>query len=320
MRTLVLRLAALATISLAAQPALADDWTITRLRGEVLQLVDSQWLPLKRNDVVSDDRRIRTTNNGYATLVRGNETLEIGPSTQIRIVDEGGAKPYTTVLQSWGTVGVEAEVRNVEHFAVRNQYLAAVVKGTQFSVSAKSTGGDVDVERGHVSVGGSMESTLVSAGQAAHVQEDGTISVSGEGTLPAVVEKGGKSKADAVTDPDAALTAAAARLELAKATGDLKAIEAAQRAADKAEADAARAAEKAAKDAEKAAEEARKAAVKAAKDAEKNGTSGKGGGDHGDNHSGKGDDDHSGKGVGDDDGDDHSGKGSDGDTGGKGKH
>jgi hypothetical protein len=287
-RNLVLRLAALATISLAAQTASADNWTITRLRGEVMQLVDGEWLPLKRADVVPDDRRIRTTNNGHATLVRGNETLELGPSTQIRIIDEGGGRPYTTVLQSWGTVDVQAEVRNVEHFAVRNQYLAAVVKGTRFSVSATSRGGAVDVERGSVSVGGSEQSTVVSAGQNAQVHEDGSISVSGEGTLPAVVEKNGKSG----TSASDAVAAAAAELERAKAAGDLEAIKAARDALK----DAAKAAEDARKAAEKAADEARKAAEKAVKDAGKNDPSDKGG-DNGDN----------------------SGKGKPDDTGGKGK-
>jgi hypothetical protein len=316
-RNLVPRLAALVTISLAAQAALADDWTITRLRGAVVQLVEGEWLPLKRADIVPDDRRIKTTNNGYATLVRGNETLELGPSTQIRIIDEGGgSRPYTTVLQSWGTVDVQAEVRNVEHFAVRNQYLAAVVKGTRFSVSATSGGGAVDVEQGRVSVGGSEQSTVVSAGQNAQVHQDGSISVSGQGALPATVEKSGKS-GTAVSD---AVAAAAAELERAKAAGDLaaikvakdalndaaKAAEDAEKVTDKDEKDATKAAEDARKAAEKAAEDARKAAEKAAKDAEKNVNSGDDGED-------------SGKGGGDDVGG-NSGKGKPDDTDGKGKH
>lgn len=248
MRILTLRIAALAALSLSTQAALADDWNVTRLRGEVMQFVDRAWLPLERNDVVPDDRRIRTSNNGHATLVRGHETLELGPSTQIRIIDEGSGKPYTTVLQSWGTVSIEAEVRNVEHFAVRNQYLAAVVKGTRFTVAAKSSGGGVDVDRGRVSVSGAEAATVVAAGQQASVDADGSLSVSGDGILPAVVATTGKPGYDAAAEATAAADAA---LEAAKAKSALRAIEAAEKAAAKAAADAGKAAEKAAKDADK---------------------------------------------------------------------
>ena len=268
MRTNLL-LATLLASTLFAGGALADDWTVTRLRGAVLHQVDGAWLPLGRNDVVPDDRRIKTTNNGYVTLARGDETLELGPSTQIRIIDEGGRKPYTTVVQSWGTVAVEAEVRNVEHFAVTNRYLAAVVKGTRFVVGATSAGGSVDVERGRVSVGSPEGSaTVVSAGQAANVKEGGTIEVSGDGVLPVVTSASNRS---AVAD-------AAADLAAANASGDAAAIAAAKQALrdatgkadDKAAAEAARAAEKAAREQAKADEAARRAAEKAARDAENN--------------------------------------------------
>jgi hypothetical protein len=247
-------------------------------------------LPLNRADIVPDDRRIKTTNNGHVTLVRGNETLELGPSTQIRIIDEGGARPYTTMLQSWGTVAVEAEVREVEHFAVQNQYLAAVVKGTRFEVSAKSSGASVDVERGRVSVGDSETSTVVTAGQRASVTDDGKMTVSGKGVLPPVVFKG-DDRGPRAKDVTAGVAVAVANLEQAKATGDAAAIIAAQVAledaasdavelakvaakgddkeAAKAAADAAKAAEKAAKDAAKAAEKATKDQVKANQDAAK---------------------------------------------------
>jgi hypothetical protein len=270
--------------------AFADDWNVTRLRGEVMQLVDGEWLPLNRADIVPDDRRIKTTNNGHVTLVRGNETLELGPSTQVRIIDQGGAKPYTTVLQSWGTVAVEAEVRQVEHFAVQNQYLAAVVKGTRFEVSAKSSGASVDVERGRVSVGDAEASTVVTAGQRVSVAHDGTLKVSGKGVLPPVVRRGDEG-GSREKDIASTVAGAVANLEQAKAAGDAEAITAAQAAlqdaaaeavrlaevavkgddkeAAKAAADAAKAAEKAAKDAEKAAEKAAKDEAKADQDAAK---------------------------------------------------
>jgi hypothetical protein len=44
------------------------------------------------------------------------------------------------------------EKRNVKHFEVETPYLAAVVKGTQFSVTVSATGTRVDVRRGQVEV------------------------------------------------------------------------------------------------------------------------------------------------------------------------
>lgn len=115
--------------------AIADDWVATKLRGTVLQFVDRQWQPLKRGDIVPDSRFVRTAPNGMVELTRGAETVSLDPNSQVRIFDKGGAKPYTTFKQDFGIVSVEAEVRDVQHFAVVTPFLAAVVKGTRFVVA-----------------------------------------------------------------------------------------------------------------------------------------------------------------------------------------
>ena len=291
----VLRLAALIALALFAGQSIADEWNVVRLRGTVLQLVDGNWQPLARGSIVPDSRVLRTRSNGHATLTRGNEMIELAPNTQIQIYDEGGKKPFTTIVEHFGTVAIEAEVRNVRHFAVKNQYLAAVVKGTRFTVSATRSGGSVEVQRGHVEVDSSTDrsTTLLSVGQKAKVPKTGAMKVSGKGTLPAIVKKGGKSsqRVDSVAKATAAVSKAMADLEHAKAAGDVVAIEAAQEALEgaaedaavvakvaaksddkataKAAEDVAKVAEKAAKDAEKAAENAAKGDAKAAEDAAK---------------------------------------------------
>src|SRR3569623_1578415 len=139
---------ALAATSMAA----ADDWTANRLRGQVLQLVNNQWVPLQRGEVVPDTRYVATLANGHVELTRGNETVVLDPNSRIRIFDKGGAKPFTIVKQDFGTVAVEAEVQQVQHFAVQTPYMAAVVKGTRFTVTSGKTGARVEVRRGHVQV------------------------------------------------------------------------------------------------------------------------------------------------------------------------
>lgn len=175
MSSFLLRALVLGASLLVAGNVLADDWQADKLRGRVLQLVDGQWQPLVRGDVVSDDRVIRTLASGYVEFTRGGETVNLGPNTQIQIHDEGGVKPFTTVQQYFGVVSVEAEVENVQHFAVQTPFLAAVVKGTKFIVTSGDEGAQVEVDRGHVAVTdySTHDKTTISVGERASVRKDG---------------------------------------------------------------------------------------------------------------------------------------------------
>jgi hypothetical protein len=159
-------IAALALLG-SAGLAFADDWTVTKARGAVQQLVEGAWQPLLRGDVVRDARLLRTQDGARAELVRGTETIEIGPATQIRIEDRGGQRPFTTVQEYFGDVAVDADVRNVRHFAVQTPFVAAVVKGTHFEVVSGPASSTVSVQRGKVWVGetASNRAVIVVAGQ-----------------------------------------------------------------------------------------------------------------------------------------------------------
>lgn len=183
---------ALAMMLAMVSVAQADDWAANKLRGPVMQLVDGQWQQLKRGMVVPDDRAVRTMAAGYVTFTRGQETVELGPNTQIRIFDKAGKKPFTTIKQEFGSVSIEAEVRNVQHFAVDTPFLAAVVKGTRFTVVSGKTNSTVTVRRGHVAVENlkNKSHVLLAVGQSASVDDVKTnsIVVSGSGKLPAVLD------------------------------------------------------------------------------------------------------------------------------------
>jgi hypothetical protein len=146
--------------------AAADEWVAERLRGGVFVYVGETWVQLGRGDVVPDDRVIRTQNNGRVTFVRDAEVIEVGPNSQIQIMDKSGRR-YTTVRQFYGTVEIEAEVQNVQHFGVRTPYLAAVVKGTKFAVSSDNDSSEVEVSRGQVAVENfaTDQTVLLTAGQ-----------------------------------------------------------------------------------------------------------------------------------------------------------
>ena len=185
-------------------PAVADDWVAVKLRGTVSQFVDQQWQPLKRGDVVPDARFIRTALNGVVQFSRGGETIDLQPNTQIQIFDRHGAKPFTTVNQSFGTVAIEANVENVQHFSVQTPFLAAVVKGTKFVVTSGRTASRVKVNRGHVLVEDNHDQSHVtlSVGQSASVDTTraaGNIVVSGTGQLPVVLNQNEVPVADSDT-------------------------------------------------------------------------------------------------------------------------
>jgi hypothetical protein len=196
---MTVRLAILALLSapLLSTAAYADDWTAIQLRGSVQELVSGAWKPLHRGDVVPDSRTIRTSANGRVTFTRGKETLELSPNTQIEIYDRGGVLPFTTVKEAFGSVSVEAEVRNVQHFSVETPYLAAVVKGTRFTVSAGKNTGSVTVSRGQVAVENKINDSHVTilVGQSAKVDLKKTgdsLVVAGPGKLPDVIGANGK--------------------------------------------------------------------------------------------------------------------------------
>ena len=250
MPTMLKSLLVAALLSGAAVPVLADDWRATRLRGVVLELVNGDWRQLSRGDVVPDDRVVRTLRTGRVTFERGGERIDLGADTQVQIFDRSG-KPFTTVKQYFGSVGIEANARNVEHFSVQTPHLSAVVKGTRFTVRSDRDGAEVEVERGRVAVrdADSRQSTLISAGQSAQSGQGTPLLVSGAGSLPVVFDAKGKPvRASAAGEAKAA--AAEAYAAVLAAGGSVKqaqkAAKAAEKAAEKSERAVAKAAEKAA--------------------------------------------------------------------------
>jgi hypothetical protein len=176
-------LAAAAIFGLAlglAAPALAGDWVALKLRGKVLQLIDGQWQPLRRGDVIPDDRMIRTLVNGRVTFTRDDQTIDLGANTAAQILDFDHDRK-TTVWEHFGTVAIEANVETTEHFSVQTKYLAAVVKGTKFVVKADDDHSTVEVLRGKVRVkdSGDGESTMVLAGQQATVSPGQDMALTG---------------------------------------------------------------------------------------------------------------------------------------------
>ncbi len=211
-----LTLAVFALAVFSSVPAFADQWEVMKLRGTVQVLTAGIWSDLKRGDMVPDDQTVRTLSDGRVDLQRDQEVISLGADTQVQVHDKTRVR-YTTVQQDFGSVEVDAQVENVQHFEVDTQFLAAVVKGTHFVVTADNAGASVTVDRGMVAVeaAASHQSTTLSVGQTASIHAGSDFQLSGAGPLPQILNADGKPVAAA---NDA--SASGNTLQLASAASD----------------------------------------------------------------------------------------------------
>jgi hypothetical protein len=212
----------LLTYQVPGASAAGRSWQVSKASGEV-------WvtnLGVQRASVTSETTiragdQIMTGQSGRVLLVRGEETILISPNTVIAISDKTADGMTTTIVQRAGSILLEVEKRNVKHFEVDTPYLAAVVKGTKFSVSLDDAGSHVEVFRGQVEVSShkSGEVAQVMPGQAAMVSAKGSsnMSLSGSGSFQPI-EKGAPRGVSvmAMTVPPGGLAPEGAQPEPAK--------------------------------------------------------------------------------------------------------
>jgi hypothetical protein len=180
-------------VSLFGSPAGAEDlaWRVTKSSGDVMVTdVGAQPASLSEGALVRPGAGVRTGPNGRALLKRGENTMLIAPNSMVSIPADRSEGLSTTILQQAGSILLNVEKRDVQHFQVETPYLAAVVKGTEFRVSVSDSKAHVDVLRGMVEVSDfrSGQFALVRAEQTASVTPDGPVglSLSGAGQLPPI--------------------------------------------------------------------------------------------------------------------------------------
>ena len=124
--------------------AMAQDaaWHVGKSSGEVwIAASGVQPVSLSADADLKPGDNIRTGRNGRVLLERGEETILISPNSAIAIPTKAKDGLSTTIIEQAGSILLEVEKRNVQHFEVDTPYLAAVVKGTQFSVTVLAGGG-----------------------------------------------------------------------------------------------------------------------------------------------------------------------------------
>ena len=173
------RVVTLAMLLIGSSSALAADdgvWSVSKSSGEVwITTTGAAPASLTQEDTLKPGDAIRTGRSGRVLLVRGEETMLVAPNSVVGLPTEKKDGLSTTILQQAGSILLEVEKRNVKHFEVETPYLAAVVKGTQFSVTVNAGSTRVDVSRGQVEVADfkSGQIAQVMPGQAATSFADG---------------------------------------------------------------------------------------------------------------------------------------------------
>ncbi|HEY0014405.1 MAG TPA: FecR family protein [Allosphingosinicella sp.] len=145
----------LALLLLSSQPALAQvpAWIVGDVGGAAELRRNGSVQPLRRGLRLQPGDTVETGANGRASLARGREFIVVSPRTRITIPtaaqQQGG---MTQIIQHIGRATFNIERRSTPHFGVRTPHLAALVRGTVFTVTVDGQGCRVAVSEGRVEV------------------------------------------------------------------------------------------------------------------------------------------------------------------------
>jgi FecR protein len=140
-----------------ATPAFAKDaagkWIVSQRSGDV-RVVHRGLQPasVKANTSLSPGDVVMTGATGRATLARGADYIVVAPRSELRLPAEAQPGGFTRVVQRLGTMLFKVKHTGVPHFAVDTPMLAAVVKGTTFTVIVDKDRSAVQVIEGAVQV------------------------------------------------------------------------------------------------------------------------------------------------------------------------
>lgn len=142
---------ALALVVTTVHGHAASVWQVEMMSGEAYILSENaQPVALTPGGVVAAGGVIETGPDGRVVLSRGSESIVVSPNSSIAVSPESDSGIMTRILQRAGTVLLQVEKQDRQHFEVETPYLAAVVKGTKFTVSVDAEGAAVHVMEGVV--------------------------------------------------------------------------------------------------------------------------------------------------------------------------
>lgn len=180
------------TVFLAAVGAtcsFAGEWTVERVSGKVWTVSWNETRQqLKADMKLPRGATVVTSSNGRTRISNGRSVMTLAPNSVASVEQRGWFVSRTRVAQRAGKITFDVEKRQRPHFKIETPYLAAVVKGTTFTVTVTRSRASVDVKGGLVGVTDlqSGQTADVGAGQRASSTAQGHGLTTGGKTAPAV--------------------------------------------------------------------------------------------------------------------------------------
>ena len=178
--------AALCIVTPAGQRAAAQErtpWIVLTSQGQVAQhKADGTEIPAVPGATLAEDTPIKTGADGALVLGHGNDRVTVSANSAFSIPRDADPATSPSILQTLGTLLFKVEHTPGRRFEIQAPYLAAVVKGTVFTVTVSETGNSVHVAEGAVEVTAavSRDVALIHPGQTALVSSAGrTMSIMG---------------------------------------------------------------------------------------------------------------------------------------------
>ena len=210
----VTRVAVAAFLAGVSTQAIAgsEGWSVSESSGNVVLQRGGESVPAKRGAEVRPGDAIVTGAGGRAVLVHGQDFVTVASNTRIRIPAEQKDSLFTRFIQEVGNAIFRVEKRGTPHFSVDTPYLAAVVKGTTFSITVGPADTALQVTEGVVEVsttdGGARE--LVRPGSVAMIAAGDRYRLSISGDHPQVVDSPLRQQGTVTTPPPAGTQESAA--------------------------------------------------------------------------------------------------------------
>ena len=131
--------------------AQSGPWTVTEVSGRVTLRDDNGAQAVSRGKTVIPGTVIETGPGARAVIVQGRNFVTIAPDSRIRVpAPQARESGLFDLLHEWGNAIFQIEKKPDPHFSVGTPYLAAVVKGTTFSITVSPEGTSLQVTEGAV--------------------------------------------------------------------------------------------------------------------------------------------------------------------------
>lgn len=140
MRARLFCLALLLAVLFQADVGWARDWRVERVSGTAWTIESAE----KRNVLavgmmVPEGLTIATAKSGRIRLSSENNVMTLGPGSVAVVKPKEWFNSKTEVLQRVGSIAFDIEKRSAPHFTVQTPFMAAVVKGTAFTICVTKT-------------------------------------------------------------------------------------------------------------------------------------------------------------------------------------